>query len=1683
VQDGNYLGGSYLLEYQGKVTQPIPYNADEETFAFIVSKVVGMVSVARSAVDTEGGSSYLVTFMGINGDISNMKPQFFGTLTGVNSVVSVLENVKGAVASGSSLALSFESPLYCSFSQVKHGICGAPIDHYLVEIGDTFGNINSARQVKADFTTQIVRIFAPSMFDEGVFDGEDATGSFQLTYGDYTTGPISSHASAQDFRDAIEALPNVNTVQVDRTLSAEKLSSFVRVTEGAQQLICMSTTSCGFEDLPSGELIRIGGLWFTVAETHTGSAKYLPIGFANDSSMIATYTGSDLSSGTLYRWGRGFEWSVTFLSVKTETALPMSSPKASLNPVDTAISIRPADCNQCVFVDGLSVLSTYTLRIRAHNVKGYSPYDETSGTPREIPNAPNAVSVSTLSGSQLELYFSPPTGNITDITQYSIQWDHYENFSTVLYGTPSCSTSGYGECQFQGSALAVDPPYRYIINYLDINTRYYVRVAARNAISLATVSSLEDDPTKWSEIVSAVTANQKPSAPIDVTMLVSGPTSIQVLITPPSSDGGLTIQNYTLQWDSYKSFDGVTYSGRISLDPADLPVLQSSSGVLVYELTGLTSGVSYWVRVAAVNVIGSGPFAVTSGSVTPAGKPSSPSSVTVSTAPSQNTPITSADVAWTAPEADGGASVTGYMVEWWEGGATHEVQMVEFISTKYPAVVNGQFKLSFGPVPNSKENTGLLSYNSNPYNVRSELMNLGYAVGANGNFSYNFVIGDVRVSKAVIPQKGYKWLITFVAPQNYGDQVKLVATSSATSSDGETVSVYEMVSGSRPGGFSEIQIISIVAAGTNSTDDIGGWFRLSFNGAESQTAYLRSDASELDVQKALLQLKSLRPVSVTRSTIGYTDSSVSYAGYEWTVTFQGDVGNQPAIQIDTSLLFTSKINVKGNVYDGDNSLTASGFKKTNAYPGEKPENYNYRMVGKDDRSLTITGLVPGNTYYIAVSAVNSYGVGDKKNAPSTAAPIKQIPQPPTSVKVDVHAGSSSSLDVSYDIPTSDGGAPVLGYRVELDVTNKFSTPLYTVVPCPTSNIRSVYEIRTAGFEGDPIVDGFFNLTLKRNRVTFTTDYIPYDATAMLKDETGVKKSVGGLTATILNSTNYIETSEDAFELLFQGDRVQFDGQLYMQQVFTVLGVNGTNVTLDQVIQLNTSSTESLVHRIIGGRGFTTTSKVACIADSSLCPLGRREISGSMQSKLESIPEALIAGVKVDRDDPDRYNGVVWRVTFLDDSLPGSLNFFLDVAADSNKLTTLSGRTANVTVTSLVVGETYSKCVGTVQVPEGKALASGQPYYARVFAYNEIGYSLPQVAPSPQKPMVTPGPPTSVSLSVVSETELRVVFNPPQDDGGDAVTSYKIDYATKSDFSDKKDPVYVTYLAGGAPFFKTISGLKTGTFYYVRVSACNSQGCGSTSPSVPPLLNPYRASSAPSGVYLAVTSDTMLTVSFSSPIDNGGDAVVKYRVEWDISPQFNSVASSPHKGFKDLDARKESSYTMNYLTKGQYYYVRVSAINSAGVGTPALSTPVKAAPTLQVPGKPHTIHAVTGTVKGQIVVSWQRPRVPAHGIPCSGLATNPGDCPSSVGGGLPTSDGGSSIAEYEVSYNDLEDFSGKDAGSFTTTDTTYTLTGLTADRKYYIRVLARNAQGAGNFCRHTESNCLVVSTPASAYAKA
>ena len=72
--------------------------------------------------------------------------------------------------------------------------------------------------------------------------------------------------------------------------------------------------------------------------------------------------------------------------------------------------------------------------------------------------------------------------------------------------------------------------------------------------------------------------------------------------------------------------------------------------------------------------------------------------------------------------------------------------------------------------------------------------------------------------------------------------------------------------------------------------------------------------------------------------------------------------------------------------------------------------------------------------------------------------------------------------------------------------------------------------------------------------------------------------------------------------------------------------------------------------------------------------------------------------------------------------------------------------------------------------------------------------------------------------------------------------------------------------------------------------------------------------------------------------DGGNAITKYVVEWDIAPTFDSGSSLPHAGETDVTAHPTQSapysVNINSLTTGQRYYVRVSAYNNAnGAGKP------------------------------------------------------------------------------------------------------------------------------------------------------
>lgn len=1106
-------------------------------------------------------------------------------------------------------------------------------------------------------------------------------------------------------------------------------------------------------------------------------------------------------------------------------------------------------------------------------------------------------------------------------------------------------------------------------------------------------------------------------------------------------------------------------------------------------------GALYYARVAASNGVGLSPWAVADQPVAPESAPDAPATITISALSVQSgTPITTLDVSWEAPgnaTGDGGSEIIAYFIEWYTAEAICEEQLVRLTWDQGTTPgSNAGFVLQFSNGRQSSIHgvtTSKLPFDTSASRLRDALMNLGYS--ASIPYDSQFTAGALEVTRTSTQNfHGYSWSITFAdcAPggENEGDLVPINVPVD-TVSDSLELDIIELRPGSRSLGRAEEQIIRIFGnkLSVNDTEmPVLGYWRLGFDGSVFSN-YLPSKATPKEVEEALELLSTVNQVKVS---VADYELSPDIGGLQWRVTFLTNVGDQPTMYHDSTYLYSAVPggSVSIEILGADNAIDeTTGLKLDSTIIGETPVRYESVHVGADEREYTINGLESGVSYIVRISAINNHGAGPPKTATSYHVP-QQIPDPPTNLTLSVNYGDDDSLTIRFAEPESDGGAAITHYRVELDPSDTFDDPIRQDIQCPSANKHAVWRIQNAGDgSANPIVAGSYALTLSVGGNSFTSDPIPYNAVGSAKDEVGVRNDVptvgaSGRTFAVRNNSALVVASSSLEGILFDKDIITITGQQYKGARYRIsMGSTDSfsfNLT-DPVTGIisafvGVSDNDAVVTRIYGGRGSVSTSLVFCETSGSYCSTasGRIAVSGSVQSKFEALTDAISAGVKVSRFGPDESNGFTWFVTFLDNS-PESNALDFSLSLSSNSLEDINGTVGagSITLTKWQDGETYADCTGIYHVvPVNGGLQNGLLYYARVTAINSLGYSLPQVAPSPEKPQTVPGRPTSVVLSTISATQLRVQFSSPSDDGGDAVSSYLVEYATSSDFSKNYGTATVTYLDGGSPFYKTLNGLTKGSHYYVRVRAGNSQGYGE-----PQLAagsaTPYEESSSPSNPRLGVTSDSMLTVGYDEPLDDGGDIVTYYRVEWDTMPNFNSLSASPHKGAVNVEAAASMSYTIDELSVATLYYVRVIPINLAGYGaaTPTMS----ARPSLQVPGVPRSISA-SSSIAGAIDVAWSYPRIPAHGIPCNGFVTKAAECPVPLGGSLPESTGGSAIIEYEVEWNEREAFDGTDGGSITTTSTSLTVAGLTEGRRYYLRVLARNSVGSGKFCENSGSEC-------------
>jgi hypothetical protein len=229
--------------------------------------------------------------------------------------------------------------------------------------------------------------------------------------------------------------------------------------------------------------------------------------------------------------------------------------------------------------------------------------------------------------------------------------------------------------------------------------------------------------------------------------------------------------------------------------------------------------------------------------------------------------------------------------------------------------------------------------------------------------------------------------------------------------------------------------------------------------------------------------------------------------------------------------------------------------------------------------------------------------------------------------------------------------------------------------------------------------------------------------------------------------------------------------------------------------------------------------------------------------------------------------------------------------------------------------------GVAQTATGNAspinvtgLSPNQTYACDVRATNSAGsgswstktgtFTTPQVT-------TAPGAPTGVNTTVLSAQSARVAFNPPANNGGSAITSYRAQCTSPNGGTSR------TLDGTSSPL--SFTNLTPGKDYRCRVKAANAIGTSAYSSYSNTVTQPAERPDKPTNVTATATSRTSAKVTFTPPAYNGGAAITSYRVQ----------CASPNGGLTRTADGTSSPITVAKLTPGTTYRCRVKATNAAG----------------------------------------------------------------------------------------------------------------------------------------------------------
>ena len=722
-------------------------------------------------------------------------------------------------------------------------------------------------------------------------------------------------------------------------------------------------------------------------------------------------------------------------------------------------------------------------------------------------------------------------------------------------------------------------------------------------------------------------------------------------------------------------------------------------------------------------------------------------------------------------------------------------------------------------------------------------------------------------------------------------------------------------------------------------------------------------------------------------------------------------------------------------------------------------------------TYTHDGLEAGTRRHYRVSAINAAGTGSPSNVANATTDVNVPPRAPTNLRAT--AIDESSIRLSWTAPSDDGGASIIGYRIEVSLTgtagwstlesNSRSTSTSYTHRGLLPGSKRYYRVAAINSEGTGTLSRVAHATTRA-----VLPGAPTNLTATARGTTRIDliwlapRSDGGASVTGYR----IESSTDG-------------------NAWTVLRAN-TNSTSTTFSHTNLSPGSTWHYRVsavsvVGAGPASTTARATTDATVPRAPTGL-SASAVGQSRIDlswTRPSndggAAVSGYQIE---VSNNAGSTWSVhvpntrsastTYTHSPLEAGTTWHYRVSAINSVGTGNPSNVASATtevnapdaptaLTAAPDGTSQIRLSWTAPADDGGAritgyrievsltgtaewtvlaynsqsastsythrgLLPGSKRYYRVAAINSVGtgaYS--RVAVGSTRAAV-PGAPTALIATARSQTRIDLAWRAPRSDGGAPVTGYRIETS-----ADGSTWIALDNNTNSTATTFSHTGLAPATTRHYRVFAINSAGNS-------PASNTARATTdatvpaAPTGLSARANGQTRIDLSWTKPSNDGGAAVTGYRIE--TSPNGGSTWTELQKNTNST----ATAFSHTGLTAATTMHYRVYAINKVGRGP--VSNVASATTDATVPASPTDLTAVaSGT--SRIDLSWQ----------------------------VPGFDGGARITGYRIQAAENGNGPWSDLVTNTgSTSTRYSHTGLAPGTTRYYRVAAINSVGRGSESR-------------------